>query len=170
MKTKSLLFLVAILLMFFAIGCENETVKDEPGFISGMITDHTGCKVLKSDNAVHLLDSLSCAEYSYDGTTNKLLIKHINAGFNCCPGTLSAKITLSNDTIIIQEFESEQSCDCRCLFDLNIEIDGIDAKPYQIKFIEPYCGEQEQLTFGVDFANQDEGSYCVPRTNYPWGI
>lgn len=170
MKRTKHLFLAAIMIILIAFSCENETDKEKPGFISGKITYHTGCKVLKSNDAVNLMDSLSCAEYSFNGITKKLFIKHINAGFNCCPGTLSANITLSNDTIIIQEFESDQSCNCSCLFDLDIEIDGIDAKPYQIKFIESYCGDQEQLIFGVDLENQAEGEYCVKRNNYPWGI
>ncbi|MDY0101891.1 MAG: hypothetical protein RBS07_03075 [Lentimicrobium sp.] len=169
MKTTNRLFFAAILLMFIAFSCENENEKEKPGFISGRITDHTGCKVLKSDESINLMDSYSCAEYSFNGITKKLSIKHINAGFNCCPGTLSANITLTNDTIIIQEFESEQSCNCNCLFDLDIEIDGIEPKPYQIIFIEPYCANQHPLIFKVDFANQAEGECCVTRNNYPWG-
>jgi hypothetical protein len=169
MKTKSHLFLAAITLLLIVFSCENETEKEKPGLISGRITNHTGCKALKSDGSTHLMDSLSCAEYSFNAATNKLLLTHINAGFNCCPGTLSANITFSNDTIIIRESESDQLCNCNCLFDLDIEINGIEPKPYQIKFIEPYCGNQQPLSFRVDLANKAEGVYCVTRLNYPWG-
>ena len=117
-----------------------------------------------------MTDNVFCVEYSYDGNIDKLLIKHINARFNCCPGTLSVDNTYSNDTIIIQEFESAQLCNCNCLFDLDIEIVGIEPMPYQIIFIEPYCGNQEHLIFKVDFSILEDGTYCVSRNQYPWGI
>jgi hypothetical protein len=40
---------------------------------------------------------------------------------------------------------------------------------YRIKFIEPYSGEQEKLFFEIDFTNENTGSYCVSRNQYPWG-
>ena len=171
MKSYFYAFLAAIALLLVAFGCENDTddtEKEKPLVVSGKLVNHTGCKVLPNDPSSYSFDSLSCAEYSYDGATHKLLIKHVNAGFNCAPGDLSVTVNVSNDTLIIQEFESSYFANCNCLFDLNIEIEGIDAKPYQIKFIELYCGNQEQLIFGVDFSSQTEGTYCVTRVEYPW--
>jgi hypothetical protein len=46
----------------------------------------------------------------------------------------------------------------------------VEAKKYQIKFIEPYCSDQEKIEFGVDLAVQTEGVFCVARNRYPWGI
>lgn len=171
MKSYFYALLAAIALLFVASGCKNDTddiEKKKPSVVSGKLVSHTGCKVLPTDPSSYSFDSQSCAEYSYNGATQRLVIKHVNAGFNCAPGDLSVKVSISNDTLIIQEFETMQAANCNCLYDLNIEIEGIDAKPYQIKFIEPYLGNQEQLIFGVDFSDQTEGTYCVTRIEYPW--
>jgi hypothetical protein len=73
------------------------------------------------------------------------------------------------DTIYIQEVEIGPSCDCNCLYDLNIEINGISSKLYHIQFIEPYIGDQNELFFDVDLSAHTEGSFGVVRTQYPWG-
>ncbi|MFA5420089.1 MAG: hypothetical protein WC341_16675, partial [Bacteroidales bacterium] len=59
-------------------------------------------------------------------------------------------------------------CKCNCLYDLDIEINGIDAKIYQVEFIEPYSDEQEKIIFELDLTMEKEGSYCVTRKQYPW--
>jgi hypothetical protein len=51
---------------------------------------------------------------------------------------------------------------------LDIEINGIDAKIYQVEFIEPYSDEQEKIIFELDLTMEKEGSYCVTRKQYPW--
>ena len=95
---------------------------------------------------------------------------HVNTGFNCCPQGFYCNLSLKNDTIIIEEFENSSLCDCNCLYDLNIEVKGVGAKKNQFKFIEAYCGEQEKLEFPIDLPALEQGSYCVTKTNYPWGI
>ncbi|PIQ30460.1 MAG: hypothetical protein COW63_09760 [Bacteroidetes bacterium CG18_big_fil_WC_8_21_14_2_50_41_14] len=153
------------------LGCKNEQVNNDPTGISGRLLRNSACKDLKSTATTNALsDSLSCAEYQFDASTHQLTIKHLNAGFNCCPGILSCKVTSSSDTIVIQEFEESQLCSCNCLFDLEIEIVGVEAGKYVIKFIEPYCGNQTLLVFDVDLEGDPEGSFCVIRNQYPWGI
>ena len=158
---------MAISLLLIVFGCKTE--KEDPLAVSGKLLNHTECKMAPTKDSTLFMDSLTCAEYSYNSITQHLLIKHINAGFNCAPGDLSISVNLNNDTIIIDEFESSNLAYCNCLFDLDIEIKGIDAKPYQIKFIEPYCGNQEPLIFGIDFSTQTAGIVCVLRHGYPWG-
>jgi hypothetical protein len=55
------------------------------------------------------------------------------------------------------------------LFDLDIEVNGIESKEYFVKIIEPYSGEQDKLYFGIDLGANINGSYCVTRNSYPWG-
>jgi len=167
MKTliHSTIVIVAVLLL--SISCNKD--KETAGIL-GKIIGHTNCKSSKSTSLLLTVDSLSCVDYSFDTSANKLLLKHINAGFNCCPGSLYCKVNISNDTIIIQEFESKQQCDCNCLYDLDIEIVEINSQGYVIKIIEPYCGNQEQIIFDVDFSVQEQGNYCATRNQYPWGI
>ena len=167
MKTNFFRFLAAFSLLLIVFGCKTET--EGPLLVSGKLLSHTECKMAPTKDSIFLMDSITCAEYSYNSITQHLLIKHINAGFNCAPGDLSISVCVSNDTIIIEEFESSNNAYCNCLFDLDIEIKGIEAKTYQIKFIEPYCGNQELLIFKVDFSNQTAGIVCVPRIEYPWG-
>ena len=170
MKTNFYSFIVSISLLLIVFGCKNETETDGPLVVSGKLLSHTECKVTTSDYSTLLMDSITCAEFSYNSITQQLLITHMNAGFNCAPGDLSIRVNISNDTIIIEEFESSNFANCNCLFDLDIEIKGIEAKSYQIKFIEPYRGNQEPLIFGVDFSTQTAGIVCVPRLEYPWGL
>jgi hypothetical protein len=169
MKPFNYLILAGLAILMLTTSCENEKEKAAQLIVSGKVVSRTDCKSLKSNAVVSASDSLSCAEYSYNEASYKLVIKHINAGFNCCPDSVYGNVTFSNDTIVIEEFESKPSCNCDCLYDLDIEIEGVVSQKYQIRFIEPYCGNQQQLIFGVDLASQKEGSFCVTRNQYPWG-
>jgi hypothetical protein len=110
-------------------------------------------------------------EYTYDGEST-LLLKHINAGFNCCPDEIIANITIEGNLITIEEDESLESggCDCICLFDLDLEITNLQPGEYTIKVIELYVfPDDEPLEFTVDLSSSPSGIYCVERTIYPWG-
>ena len=120
-----------------------------------------------------VLDSLTsgddCIEYTYDGA-NVLAIKHMNAGFNCCPEKVSADFVIAGDTIKITEKEKSAQCDCCCLFDLDYSISNISPGKYFIKVSEPYAGEGVKLEFEIDLRAQTSGCYCVQRDYYPWGM
>jgi len=109
-------------------------------------------------------------EYSFDEVTNKLTLKHINAAFNCCPESIYCKIELLDDTIAVQEFEKKSGCKCDCIYDLDIEISGVEKKKYQLKILEPYVQEQSELKLEVDLMKESVGSFCVTRKQYPWGM
>jgi hypothetical protein len=169
MKLKVLFFLFVMTAVIFMAGCEKEskTCTD----LSGKLTSHSGCKNKKSATMEsETADTLSCVNYSFDPSTNKLLMKHINAGFNCCPESLYCEITLKNDTIIVQEHETDGMCDCDCLFDLDIELINVEAEKYQVQFKEPYAMDQEELQFEMDLTKDANGSFCVIRKQYPWGV
>jgi len=163
MKTSALsLFLFSLALIL--TGCE------EAGqtAISGELLTHSDCKSNLKTTAEP--DSLSCAVYSYDAATKVLQLTHINAGFNCCPGTLSCSFKLLGDTIRITEEEQEALCSCNCLFDMEMEISGVERSSYVIEFIEPYAGDMDALLFEIDLAAETDGSFCVTRKSYPWGM
>ena len=152
------------------IRCEKEN--DKPLKITGQLISNTDCKdQLKSTlDRDETPDNQSCVEYSFDTGNNKLTLKHINAGFNCCPESLYCKVELKNDTILIREFEKSALCKCNCLYDLVIEINGVDTRKYTIKFIEPYISGQDELIFDIDLKKDTNGSFCVARKLYPWGM
>lgn len=170
MKKVIYSILVCYLIMTISISCEknNESNTVNNLVFSGQLTNNSQCKrELKS--TANTPDSLSCVEYTFDKTINKLTIKHINAGFNCCPGDLYVITSLNADTIIIQEHATQAICNCDCLYDLDIELTGVEAKKYLVKFIEPYAIDQQEILFKIDLMNNIEGEFCVIRRLYPWG-
>jgi hypothetical protein len=173
MKTSIYVFITALMIIGFAIySCEKDKANNQQLDFKGQLISKSVCKSnLKSTTGItDTPDSLSCVDYSFDNSTNKLTIKHINAGFNCCPDSFYCNVSLSNDTIIIQEIERNPKCDCDCIYDLNIEIQGVDTKKYLIKLIEPYVGDQIKILFGIDLTKDKVGSFCVTRKQYPWGL
>ncbi len=171
MKPKIVFVLIVLAAIFFIDGCEKEKEDQSDLVFSGELTSYTDCKVFKSTGMEpDTPDTLSCVNYSFDASTNKLVIKHINSGFNCCPEILYCYITLKGDTILIREDEKEALCLCNCLFDLDMEITGVETKKYQVKIIEPYAVNQEALLFEMDLAKHATGSVCVVRKQYPWGV
>jgi len=169
MKKTTLYILISFLLIISS--CESLKYP-----VTGKITDTSECKSSEAFNVKGLVlrastpDTLSCVEYSYDEDTETLTLLHINAGFNCCPGKISCKISTSNDTILIEEKEEQSICDCDCLYDLTITLENVLTGEYIIKFIEPYSHDMKELIFNVDFTKLSVGEFCVTRKSYPWGI
>jgi hypothetical protein len=113
-------------------------------------------------------DTLDCLQWQYDGQS-LLQLRHVNAGFNCCP-ELAFDIQVEDNTITIEEIEILGGCHCLCLFDLDFEISNLPPGIYTFRVTEPYAQpDDEPLTFMVDFVSSPSGMHCVPRDHYPWG-
>ncbi len=170
MKLKSRSLLVIILSGFLILSCENSS-HNESSVVTGILTCDSNCKANSAESfAVSAMpDSISSVEYVFDKAQKKLVLKHINAAFNCCPDSLYCQIVVQSDTIFIQECEKNAQCDCNCLYDLELELNGVDAQKYQVKLVEPYAYEQPIL-FEMDLTKQTQGTYQVIRTYYPWGM
>jgi len=83
----------------------------------GSMVSYTGC--LKSVDTIE--SNWDCIEYEYNGG-NLLTLKHVNAGFNCCP-VIGVDISVEDNLIMIVESETYDSlgpCYCLCLFDLDL--------------------------------------------------
>ncbi len=168
MKRTVLLILVYTLLVMLTPGCEKDDNPSENTEFSGQLIKHTECKDAERIAArEETPDTLSCVKYSFDN--DKLMLRHINAGFNCCPDSLYVNTSLNGDTIVIKEFEESNNCKCDCLYDLDIELTGVEAKKYHIKFIEPYVTNQKEIFFDINLEESSEGKFCVVRKSYPWG-
>ncbi|HLN53232.1 MAG TPA: hypothetical protein VK212_05945 [Lentimicrobium sp.] len=161
-----ILFCTILLIFSIVYSCDKKETQQTQPNINVHLLNVSECKLLKAG----VSDSLSCIEYNFEPTTGKLNLKHINSAFNCCPGEISGNISMLNDTIILEENESESGCNCDCLYDLDFEISGVAAKAYRIKIIEPYLGDQQSLDFFVNLENQPTGNWCVIRTNYPYNL
>jgi hypothetical protein len=113
-------------------------------------------------------DTLDCLQYDYDGAS-VLTLRHLNAGFNCCPD-MAFDIRVVADTITIEEIEISGECDCSCLYNLDFEIYNLPCGMYTITVIEPLTWPTDPpLRFTVDLASSPSGIFCVPRNHYPWG-
>lgn len=163
--------ILSFLFLFFLISsCSSEFENPEEMDLKISLLGNPQCNGLKStDRYAETPASKSCVEFIFDQDIRKLTLKHLNAGFNCCPESLWCTVAYRNDTIIIQEFEKNMGCKCDCLYDLDIEVEGVDPGNFVIQFVEPYAGNQEKLIFELDLRNNAEGSFCVSRGNYPWG-
>ncbi len=147
----------------------NPTTVDEPEV---QLLDATECKSFdKRPSAASISSSESCLEYSYDATNQSLSFRHVNAGFNCCPGLLTVQMTLEENIITIIEREEEAGCHCLCLYDLHFAILNLKPGSYRIVVIEPYLQDEDAaLSFAVDLRESPSGKSIVPRVHYPWGI
>ena len=136
----------------------------------GFLAGYEGCKEFQKGADIDSTPpDQDCIEYQYDGE-GVLLLKHVNAGFNCCP-EIAADVTIEDNLITIEEIEISGDCDCICLFDMDYEIRDLPPGEYIIRVTEPYVpGGEEVLEFAVDLVSSPSGSFCVYRDYYPWGI
>jgi len=159
--------IIIVAIIFLLTGCETHNT----GSVEGTLVSHSSCKLKKASVLSSPVDNAhSCVAYTYLPAENRLLLTHINAGFNCCPGTISGHITRDGDTIKIAEKESAAWCDCDCLYDLFFEIEGVEPSSYYLHIIEPYNDDMNILNFAVDLETKVQDTVCVERANYPWGL
>lgn len=152
--------------------CKKST---EPQLIpAGALLEFNGCKQFQS-NVSGSLDEYApgqnddCIEYQYNGT-NTLILRHINAGFNCCPGEITAEIDFNGSLITITEREELQDCRCLCLFDLDYQVVNLAPGVYTIRIIEPYMeGGDQVLELILNLSAATSGTHCLQRDYYPWG-
>lgn len=170
MKTVAFCLLAVVFFVISFTTCTDETTPAAEMNLTALLFGDPQCKGTRlAEFKGGTPNTQSCVEFSYNQSLRLLKLKHINAGFNCCPDSLSCTATFRNDTIFIQEYEKNMGCKCNCLYDLEMEIAGVEPGKYQLKLIEPYVLNQEPLCFEVNLADQNQGSYCVSRLIYPWG-
>ena len=158
---KSILSFILFLWLF--VSCTSDQDNQTKMELTIRIQGKPSCKGSKVND-----NSQSCVQYAFDQDNRMFILKHVNAAFNCCPDSIWCTIAYSNDTIIIQEFEKNFGCKCDCLYDLNLEISGLEPEKYYLKFVEPYSGDQDQLWFPIDLTDQKQGECCVARSLYRW--
>ncbi len=139
----------------------------------GILVSHTDCAAPGSTAPIAkpgVPGDMSCADWTYWALGRVLVLDHINAAFNCCPGEITAEISIANDTITIFEREEQSMCDCSCLYTMRFEIRNLEPRAYTIRFVEPYAPPgDERLEFAVDLAAVPRGMACAYRPQYPWG-
>ncbi len=141
---------------------------------AGIVAGFSGCKTFAAGQDPDTgSTNWDCIEYSYDGESI-LTFLHINAGFNCCPSSITAEINIEGNNISIIEsenFDTLGPCYCLCLFDVDYEIINLPPGEYTISVTELYLQEgDELLEFTVDLTASPSGEHCVYRDHYPWGF
>ncbi|MFA4948661.1 MAG: hypothetical protein WC674_09170, partial [Candidatus Krumholzibacteriia bacterium] len=164
------LSLAALALFAAAPGCDRETAVEPEHHQkpAGALVSRSDCKGSTELAASGTAAIRDCIEYELAGG-DTLLLRHINAAFNCCPGDITADISFRNDTITIVERESESGCRCLCLYDLDYRFENIAPGIYTILIVEPYVTDaDEPLRSTIDLSVSPSGSFCVDRASYPW--
>lgn len=117
-------------LIVSSISCKKESTND-PMSIYDLSVD--GCKPMEDDAKG---DNPFPAEYITLKTIDNyyLLFNHINTIFNCQPGQITVTLSISNDTITLNEEESEYSADCVCPFDITFKLGPLEEGIYTIMF------------------------------------
>ncbi len=160
MKIKNLaIFLLAVSFLVGIPGCK-KAGDTFPGDALGELVDYTGCKVLQDKQGSGLgqtaQNSRECIEYEYNGG-NTLLVSHIDAVFNCCPGNILADIEFSEGIISITEKETEHGCKCLCRYDLDFRFSHIPPGVYTIHIV---CEGGRILEYSIDLNAALTGSKC----------
>jgi len=130
MKAKIILP-IFLLLLVSLISCKKESSNDPPAINSLSVN---GCKPIE-DNTKSVgppfpqeYITLNTIDDSY------LLFNHINSILNCQPGQITVALSISNDTITLNEEESEYSADCVCPFDITFKLGPLEEGIYTIMF------------------------------------
>jgi hypothetical protein len=169
-KVAIIVFLTTLFLLIF-MSCKKSvyTPDVDP---TATLESYNGCKSFQggTDRGESQVDSRKeCIEYEYDGESI-LKLKHVNSGFNCCPGKIVAEIEINDKIITIEEKETGPLCHCLCLFDVNYKISNLKPGVYEIQIKCPCHGEGERpIEFTVNLYVPTSGTHCVNRTHYPWG-
>ncbi|NQT26671.1 hypothetical protein HQ585_15050 [candidate division KSB1 bacterium] len=138
---------------------------------SGNLIHASGCKETTGvASKVDVPRNMDCMQWSYD-SAGILYMTHVNTGFNCCPDSVFAQITISDTSIWIQEGERDGLCDCLCLFDLEYLFEDISPSEYTIRIEGLYrMDEDSPLEHTINLADSTEGQFCVQRDYYPWSV
>ena len=169
---RSVIHTLAILaLCMVMVACEEEQLppSDADPEISGNLVRVEGCKTSFTKDAAG--SNSSCMRFEYDAATRLLKLRHVNAGFNCCPEEIKADIAVEKGVIRIVESEVGPNCRCNCLFDLYMEVEEVPATVFIVTVEEPLRNEKEKvIEFTIDLRTETQGEHCVPRNSYPWGM
>ncbi len=145
---KKIFFLSAIALLIITnVSCDKEKNNNSFGVHNLSYSD---CKS-NNNTKTQKVEQTSQKEYLELKANDKYLkINHINAEFNCCPGKILVTSKISNDTIFIDENETEHTCNCICNYDVTYEVGKLDYGKYHIvltKLKAPFSYKEFDLNF-----------------------
>jgi len=142
LKLTGMLFITALLFL----GCK----KDKNEGLQIVKFSHSDCKKSSEQSETIHLKAIN---------SDQLEITHSNAIFACCPnGELKMESSLSDTTIILNEFYTDESCNCICPYDLKYIIANLAYKEY--RFQMQRSGEQ-YFVFDIDFNSNTDTTITI---------
>ncbi len=85
---------------------------------------------------------------------NELKITHNNVVFPCCPnGEFKAEAYRSNDTIFLNEYYTDNTCNCLCPYDLDYTIGPLEYGKYTV-VLQLY--NDDYFTFKFNFKSNTD--------------
>ena len=156
-KLKGIMFFLLGLGVVFSLSVCKKAENIYPDTVEGVLTSSNGCKnngEKQSSSTNQVVQE--CIEYQYNGE-NTLLVNHINAVFNCCPGTISAYTQFSEGVIAIVESESEHGCKCNCHYDLDYHFYNIPPAVYTLRIT---CEGGDIREYKINLDSTLSGSKC----------
>lgn len=169
MRACAIYFVIFLLVVITALSsCKTGT--EEAADVVVSLLGYEGCKLMPEADVGTLAQARlqECLEYDYDGR-GTLVLKHVNTGFNCCPGVLTADVTVEGTRIRIVELEQEAGCHCLCLYDLDYRVENVPAGTCVVEFVCPYVEAHEEiLAVALELPGTGSGKICMDRDHYPW--
>ncbi len=149
LKLASLLFATAVL---FATCAKNKIeifgVKD---------FSHSECKNSSQKSFLFEPETITLKTVN----ANKLKIIHSNAIFACCPnGKLKAEASFTNDTILLNEYATDLTCDCLCPYDLKYTIGKLDYGKY---IVNMQIMKSDYFTFNINFNSNTDTTIIIKK-------
>ena len=139
--------------------------------ITAEVTNFTDCKNDQTELFFDGYDKTTTAiEYTYDESTKSLMLRHINANFNCCPGKIYCGFEIDDNVIVVQELSEKEDCRCICLYDVDFLLNNVEKGIYTIAIKELYIEEALWLQFDIDLNESTSGVFKQTREFYPWGV
>ena len=84
-----------------------------------------------------------------------LQINHVNAWFNCEPGKIIVTAELTNNTIVVDEYEETGLVNCICPYDLSYQIGPLNYGRYVIRIL------RGDIEFSIKFNSSTKGIFIV---------
>ncbi|MBN2381340.1 hypothetical protein JXQ70_00520 [bacterium] len=164
-----LVYMQVLIVLAFLMACNQSDTSESASELFVQL-NHGDCKEFGADDQAASAgpsNHQDCLEIQANG--NVLQLRHLNAGFNCCPAQINAEVTLEGPILTISESESEQGCHCLCLYDLDYTIQGLGPGIYTVRVVEPYLEPGDSvLECQFDMDGSSSTSCCVDRHHYPW--
>jgi hypothetical protein len=178
MKKMSFILISVVFLATF-LSC-NQSFESEDQCITGIdpfgsdpygsIRSHSDCKGISGKIQNEFPSSDECIMYQYYPKERILYIAHKNSGMNCEPGKITAKISIKDDIISINENQEKNGAKCNCLYDIDYDLRNIDAKVFLLSVSGPIIDGVNIPSFScyIDLTQHSYGTFCLNRGFYPW--